>query len=157
MLGRVRKRQEDESPEIAQTRPYANSRTKDFYKAVMVQAQRLRLAYAYYLCGRSAVFITIFVGAKTLISQGEQFSTPNFVQSNLMKSRRLFLINYLTVSTIFSRYARTKTHVFISTINYQSPSFMDMAMLDAEPERRGCITPDVMHSTILFTAHGLHK
>ena len=47
MLGRVRKRQEDENPEIVHTRPYANSRTKDFYKAVMVQAQRLRLAHVY--------------------------------------------------------------------------------------------------------------
>ncbi len=44
MLGRVRRRQEDESPEISTTRPYSNSRTKDFYKAVMVQAQRLRLS-----------------------------------------------------------------------------------------------------------------
>lgn len=45
MLGRVHKRQEDESPEICASRPHTNSRTKDYYKAVMVQAQRLRLEY----------------------------------------------------------------------------------------------------------------
>lgn len=43
MLGRVRRRQEDENPEIHVSRPAKNSRTEDFYKAVMVQSQRLRL------------------------------------------------------------------------------------------------------------------
>ena len=43
MLGRVRRRQEDENPEIQVSRPAKNSRTEDFYKAVMVQSQRLRL------------------------------------------------------------------------------------------------------------------
>jgi hypothetical protein len=43
MLGRVRRRQEDENPEIRTTRPSKNSRTEDFYKAVMVQSQRLHL------------------------------------------------------------------------------------------------------------------
>jgi hypothetical protein len=43
MLGRVRRRQEDENPEIRISRPAKNSRTEDFYKAVMVQSQRLRL------------------------------------------------------------------------------------------------------------------
>jgi len=43
MLGRVRRRQEDENPEIQTSRPAKNSRTTDFYKAVMVQSQRLRL------------------------------------------------------------------------------------------------------------------
>ena len=43
MLGRVRRHQEDENPEIWASRPAKNSRTEDFYKAVMVQSQRLRL------------------------------------------------------------------------------------------------------------------
>ncbi|KDR77927.1 hypothetical protein GALMADRAFT_47018, partial [Galerina marginata CBS 339.88] len=43
MLGRVRRRQEDENQEIRISRPAKTSRTEDFYKAVMVQAQRLRL------------------------------------------------------------------------------------------------------------------
>ncbi|KAF8814965.1 hypothetical protein BYT27DRAFT_7081092 [Phlegmacium glaucopus] len=43
MLGRVRRRQEDENPEIRVSRPAKTSRTEDFYKAVMVQSQRLRL------------------------------------------------------------------------------------------------------------------
>ena len=43
MLGRVRRRQEDENPDIRRSRPAKNSRTEDFYKAVMVQSQRLRL------------------------------------------------------------------------------------------------------------------
>jgi hypothetical protein len=46
MLGRVRRRQEDENPEIRALRPAKTSRTEDFYKAVMVQSQRLRLEYA---------------------------------------------------------------------------------------------------------------
>ena len=45
MLGRVRQRQEDENPEIQVSRPAKNSRTEDFYKAVMVQSQRLRLEW----------------------------------------------------------------------------------------------------------------
>jgi hypothetical protein len=45
MLGRVRRRQEDENPEIRTSRPAKTSRTEDFYKAVMVQSQRLRLEY----------------------------------------------------------------------------------------------------------------
>jgi hypothetical protein len=45
MLGRVRRRQEDENPEICTSRPAKTSRTEDFYKAVMVQSQRLRLEY----------------------------------------------------------------------------------------------------------------
>jgi hypothetical protein len=46
MLGRVRRRQEDENLEIHTSRPAKTSRTEDFYKAVMVQSQRLRLEYA---------------------------------------------------------------------------------------------------------------
>jgi hypothetical protein len=46
MLGRVRRRQEDEKPEIRVSRPAKTSRTEDYYKAVMVQSQRLRLEYA---------------------------------------------------------------------------------------------------------------
>ena len=45
MLGRVRRRQEDENLEIRTSRPAKTSRTEDFYKAVMVQSQRLRLEY----------------------------------------------------------------------------------------------------------------
>lgn len=43
MLGRVRRRQEEENPDIQLSRPAKTSRTDDFYKAVMVQSQRLRL------------------------------------------------------------------------------------------------------------------
>ena len=45
MLGRVRRRQEDENQIIRTSRPAKTSRTEDFYKAVMVQSQRLRLEY----------------------------------------------------------------------------------------------------------------
>jgi hypothetical protein len=45
MLGRVRRRQEDEDPTLKQTRVSKNSRTEDFFRAVMIQAQRLRLEY----------------------------------------------------------------------------------------------------------------
>ena len=45
MLGRVCRRQEDENPEICTSRPAKTSRTEDFYKAVMVQSQRLCLEY----------------------------------------------------------------------------------------------------------------
>ena len=43
MLGRVRRRQEDENPEICTLRPAKTSRMEDYYKAVMIQSQRLRL------------------------------------------------------------------------------------------------------------------
>lgn len=43
MLGRVRRRQVDDDHSIEQTRLASTSRSEDFYKAVMVQAQRLRL------------------------------------------------------------------------------------------------------------------
>ncbi len=43
MLGRVRGRQEDDHPELKDSRPASNSRTLEFYKAVMIQAQRHRL------------------------------------------------------------------------------------------------------------------
>jgi len=46
MLGRVRRHQEDENHRICTSRPAKTSRTEDFYKAVMVQSQRLRLEYA---------------------------------------------------------------------------------------------------------------
>lgn len=46
MLGRVRRRQEDEDPTIRVSRPAKTSRTEDYYKAVMIQSQRLRLEYA---------------------------------------------------------------------------------------------------------------
>jgi hypothetical protein len=43
MLGRVQRRQVDDNPILAQTRPAGTSRSEDFYKAVMVQSQRLQL------------------------------------------------------------------------------------------------------------------
>jgi hypothetical protein len=43
MLGRVRRRQIVDNPSLEQTRPAFTSRTMDYYKALMVQAQRLRL------------------------------------------------------------------------------------------------------------------
>ena len=45
MLGRVRQCQEDENLEICTSRPAKMSHTEDFYKAVMVQSQRLHLEY----------------------------------------------------------------------------------------------------------------
>jgi hypothetical protein len=50
MLGRVRRRQVDDNPSLDQMRPAMTSRCLDFYKSVMVQAQRLRLAYANSCC-----------------------------------------------------------------------------------------------------------
>lgn len=46
MLGRVHWCQEDGNKEIHVSRPAKSSYTEDFYKAVMVQAQRLHLEYA---------------------------------------------------------------------------------------------------------------
>jgi len=43
MLGRVRHRQEDDDPSLKQMRPAMTSRCMDFYKAVMIEAQRFRL------------------------------------------------------------------------------------------------------------------
>lgn len=43
MLGRVRNRQEDDNPSLKQMRPAMTSRCTDFYKAVMIEAQRFRL------------------------------------------------------------------------------------------------------------------
>jgi hypothetical protein len=43
MLGRVRRRQEDDDSSLKQTRPAMTSRCTDFYKAVMIEAQRFRL------------------------------------------------------------------------------------------------------------------
>jgi hypothetical protein len=43
MLGRVRRRQVDDDPSLEQSRPSDSSRAKDFYKAVMIQSQRMRL------------------------------------------------------------------------------------------------------------------
>lgn len=45
MLGRVRRRQADDDPTLEQARPAFTNRSTDFYKAVMVQAQRARLEY----------------------------------------------------------------------------------------------------------------
>jgi len=47
MLGRVRRRQEDENPGLSLSRPAKSNRTDEFYRAVMVQAQRARLEYAF--------------------------------------------------------------------------------------------------------------
>ncbi|THU95247.1 hypothetical protein K435DRAFT_859710 [Dendrothele bispora CBS 962.96] len=43
MLGRVRRRQEDNNPKLKEERPATNSRCEDYYKALMIQAQCLRL------------------------------------------------------------------------------------------------------------------
>jgi hypothetical protein len=43
MLGRVRRRQVDDDTLLETTRPSDTSRVKDFYKAVMIQSQRMRL------------------------------------------------------------------------------------------------------------------
>jgi hypothetical protein len=43
MLGRVRRRQVDDNPLLETARPSDTSRVKDFYKAVMIQSQRMRL------------------------------------------------------------------------------------------------------------------
>jgi len=47
MLGRVRHHQIDDNPTLEQTRPAFTSRTMDYYKVLMVQAQRLRLEYVF--------------------------------------------------------------------------------------------------------------
>ncbi|OBZ66313.1 hypothetical protein A0H81_13774 [Grifola frondosa] len=43
MLGRIRRRQCDDDPTLDQRRPAFSTRSADFYKAVMIQAQRVRL------------------------------------------------------------------------------------------------------------------
>ena len=43
MLGRVRRCQEDDNPSLKQTRPVMSSCCMDFYKAIMIEAQRFRL------------------------------------------------------------------------------------------------------------------
>jgi hypothetical protein len=43
MLGRVRRRQVDDDPPLEHARPAFTPRISDFYKALMVQAQRLHL------------------------------------------------------------------------------------------------------------------
>ena len=43
MLGRVRRRQEDDDPSLKQKRPAMTLRCTDFYKAVMIQAQHFQL------------------------------------------------------------------------------------------------------------------
>ncbi|EDR05640.1 uncharacterized protein LACBIDRAFT_302766 [Laccaria bicolor S238N-H82] len=43
MLGRVRQRQCDNDPTLQARRPTSTSRSQDFYKALMVESQRLRL------------------------------------------------------------------------------------------------------------------
>jgi hypothetical protein len=43
MLGRVRRRQVDDDPALENARPAFTPRITDFYKALMVQAQRVRL------------------------------------------------------------------------------------------------------------------
>jgi hypothetical protein len=55
MLGRVRRRQVDDDPLLDRTRPAMTSRCVDFYKAIMVEAQRLRLEYVKALLGWDAL------------------------------------------------------------------------------------------------------
>ncbi|THU81349.1 hypothetical protein K435DRAFT_873430 [Dendrothele bispora CBS 962.96] len=43
MLGCVQRRQEDNNPKLKEERPATNSRCEDYYKALMIQAQCLRL------------------------------------------------------------------------------------------------------------------
>jgi hypothetical protein len=43
MLGRVCRRQVDDDTLLETTQPSDTSRVKDFYKAVMIQSQRMRL------------------------------------------------------------------------------------------------------------------
>jgi hypothetical protein len=45
MLGRVRRRQADDDLMLDGRRPASSTRGSDFYKALMVEAQRLRLEY----------------------------------------------------------------------------------------------------------------
>lgn len=84
MLGRVRRRQEDENPEIRTSRPAKNSRTTDFYKAVMVQSQRLRLEYGLFIL--NLLFQAHDLWAEEAsISQKVPFWTRNFAQNILIK------------------------------------------------------------------------
>jgi hypothetical protein len=64
MLGRVRRRQEDENLEIRTSRLAKTSRTEDFYKAVMIQSQRLRLEYAIKVLGLSQIIMLNFNRSK---------------------------------------------------------------------------------------------
>ena len=45
MLGRVRHRQVDDDRTLEISRPAASNRSSEFYKALMVEAQRLQLEY----------------------------------------------------------------------------------------------------------------
>lgn len=49
MLGRVRRRQEEDDPSLATCRPAQSSRLSDFYKSVQIQAQRRRFEYVHQL------------------------------------------------------------------------------------------------------------
>jgi hypothetical protein len=45
MLGRVRRRQVDDDRTLDISRPVTSNRSSEFYKALMVEAQRLQLEY----------------------------------------------------------------------------------------------------------------
>ena len=70
MLGRVRRRQEDEKPEIRISRPAKTSRTEDFYKAVMIQSQRLRLEYVLCILQISIIMLKFFRSQNFDITKG---------------------------------------------------------------------------------------
>lgn len=52
MLGRVRRRQEEDDPTLLQTRPAYTARTKEFFKSIMVEAQRRQMECVFLLTDR---------------------------------------------------------------------------------------------------------
>ena len=81
MLGRVRRRQEDEKPEIRISRPAKTSRTEDFYKAVMIQSQRLRLEYV--LCSQGSILQISIIMLKIFRSQNFDITKGTILDSEL--------------------------------------------------------------------------
>jgi hypothetical protein len=69
MLGRVRRRQADDDPTLDGRRPASSTRGSDFCKALMVEAQRLRLEYVYHLepMGHESIAKPLHIELRTLI------------------------------------------------------------------------------------------
>ena len=97
MLGHVRQCQEDEKPEIRTSRPAKTSRTEDFYKAVMIQSQRLRLEYAAKAPLLHIIMLNFFAEAKILMSQKEQFWTRNSAQNTSTRLQQQYFKRLINV------------------------------------------------------------
>ena len=98
MLGRIRQRQEDEKPEIRISRPAKTSHTEDFYKAVMIQSQHLRLKYAAKAPLLHIIMLNFFFAeAKILMSPKEQFWTRNSAQNTLSRLQQQYFKRLINV------------------------------------------------------------